>query len=94
MPSPDPKNNYHDKVLCAIQEVQEYIRYSEMGGELDFDDPWYPTWSSLRELMLKVSDEKEMDEGIGGIYEDYPDGPITQGDKKLLDIITKQKEGN
>ena len=24
----------------------------------------------------------------------YPDGPITQGDKKLLDIITKQKEGN
>jgi len=62
MPSPDPQNNYHDKVLCAIQEVQEYIRYSEMGGELDFDDPWYPTWSSLRELMLKVSDDKEFEE--------------------------------
>ncbi len=62
MPSPDPKNNYHDKVLCAIQEVQEYIRYSEMGGELDFDDPWYPLWSSLRELMLKVGDDKEFEE--------------------------------
>ena len=90
MPNPDPKNNYHDKIMCAIHDVQEYIRYSEMGGELDFDDPWAPLWSSLRELMLKVSDDKEFEE----MGEDYPDGPITQGDKKLLDIITKQKEGN
>ena len=90
MPSPDPKNNYHDKIMCAIHDVQEYIRYSEMGGELDFDDPWYPLWSSLRELLLKVDDDKEFEE----MGEDYPDGPITQGDKKLLDIITKQKEGN
>jgi len=90
MPNPDPKNNYHDKIMCAIHDVQEYIRYSEMGGELDFDDPWYPLWSSLRELLLKVDDDKEFEE----MGEDYPDGPITQGDKKLLDIITKQKEGN
>ena len=90
MPNPDPKNNYHDKIMCAIHDVQEYIRYSEMGGELDFDDPWYPLWSSLRELMLKVDDDREFDK----MSEHYPDGPITQGDKKLLDIITKQKEGN
>ncbi len=88
MPNPDPKNNYHDKIMCAIHDVQEYIRYSEMGGELDFDDPWYPLWSSLRELLLKVDDDKEFEE----MGEDYPDGPITQGDKKLLDIIKKQKE--
>ena len=62
MPSPDPENNYHDKIMCAIHDVQEYIRYSEMGGELDFDDPWAPLWSSLRELMLKVSDDKEFEE--------------------------------
>ena len=61
MPNPDPKNNYHDKIMCAIQDVQEYIRYSEMGGELDFDDPWYPLWSSLRELMLKVDDDREFE---------------------------------
>ena len=44
MANPDPKNNYHDKIMCAIHDVQEYIRYSEMGGELDFDDPWDPLW--------------------------------------------------
>jgi len=48
--------------MCAIHDVQEYIRYSEMGGEMDFDDPWAPLWSSLRELMLKVSDDKEFEE--------------------------------
>ncbi len=47
--------------MCAIHDVQEYIHYSEMGGELDFDDPWYPLWSSLRELMLKVDDDREFD---------------------------------
>ena len=73
--------------MCAIHDVQEYIRYSEMGGELDFDDPWAPLWSSLRELMLKVSDEKEFSEmKVAGLsQEDFG---------KLLDKITKQKEGN
>ncbi len=61
MANPDP-NNYYDALMLSIHDIQEYIRYSEMGGELDFDDPWAPLWSSLRELMLKVSDEKEFAE--------------------------------
>jgi len=69
MPNPDP-NNYYDKLMIAIHDLQEYIRYSEMGGELDATDPWYPLWSSLREIGFKIKDEKEMSEGIGGIYEE------------------------
>ena len=61
MPNPDP-NNYYDKLMIAIHDIQEYIKYSEMGGELDVNDPWFPLWSQLRELMFKVDDEKEMSE--------------------------------
>lgn len=61
MPSPDP-NNYYDALMLSIHDIQEYIKYSEMGGELDANDPWFPLWSQLRQLMLKISDEKELDE--------------------------------
>jgi len=57
----DPKN-YYDKLLIAIHDIQDYLRYSEMEGELDPTDPWFPLWSSLRELSLKMQDEKEMSE--------------------------------
>ena len=61
MANPDP-NNYYDALMLSIHDIQEYIKYSEMGGELDMNDPWFPLWSQLRQLMLKISDEKELDE--------------------------------
>ena len=55
------KKNYYDKLLVAAHDIQEYIIYSEMEGELDDSDPWFSLWSSLRELSLKMQDEKEFD---------------------------------
>jgi len=42
-----------------IEEVMDYIYYSEMGGEEDETDPWYPTWASLNELLEKVLEEEK-----------------------------------
>jgi len=44
-----------------IEEVMEYIFYSEMGGKMDYTDPWYPTYHSLSELRYKVWDEEDME---------------------------------
>ena len=43
-----------------IQEVLDYIQYSEMEGEVDPTDSWYTTYQSLEELKEKVLDEEEM----------------------------------
>jgi len=48
-------------VSASIEEVLEYIIYSEMGGHLDPSDPWYSTYESLLELQEKVLDEEESD---------------------------------
>ncbi len=49
------------KVSTAIRKVQDYIVNSEMGGELDKEDPWYPTFDRLDELLEKVLDEEDME---------------------------------
>jgi len=47
-------------VSQCIQEVLDYIQYSEMEGEVDPTDSWYTTYQSLQELQEKVLDEEEM----------------------------------
>ena len=47
-------------VSQCIEEVQDYILYSEMEGEVDKTDPWYSTFELLEELKQKVLDEEEM----------------------------------
>ena len=47
-------------VSQCIQEVLDYIQYSEMEGEVDPTDSWYTTYQSLKELKEKVLDEEEM----------------------------------
>ena len=47
-------------VSQSIQEVMDYIQYSEMEGEVDPTDSWYSTYQSLKELQEKVLDEEEM----------------------------------
>ncbi len=47
-------------VSQCIQEVLDYIQYSEMEGEVDTTDSWYTTYQSLQELQEKVLDEEEM----------------------------------
>jgi len=43
-----------------INEVQDYIIYSEMGGVIDETDPWHSTLELLGELKEKVLDEEEI----------------------------------
>ncbi len=47
-------------VSQCIEEVLDYLIYSEMGGEVDATDPWHGTYQSLLELKEKVLDEEEM----------------------------------
>ena len=47
------------KTYEKIEEVIEHILYSEMGGEVDYNDPWYPTFKSLHELKEKAFEEEE-----------------------------------
>jgi len=47
-------------VSQCIQEVLDYIRYSEMEGEVDQTDSWYTTYQSLLELQEKVLDEEDI----------------------------------
>lgn len=45
----------------CIDEVLQYLLYSEMEGREDKSDPWYSTYELLKELKDKVLDEEEMD---------------------------------
>lgn len=47
-------------VSQSIQEVIDYIYYSEMEGEVDPTDSWYSTYELLKELQQKALDEEEM----------------------------------
>lgn len=44
----------------SIQEVIDYIYYSEMEGREDETDSWFTTYESLKELKEKVLDEEDM----------------------------------
>ncbi len=44
----------------SIQEVLDYIYYSEMEGREDETDSWFTTYQSLKELKEKVLDEEDM----------------------------------
>tara|TARA_B110000196_G_C21019803_1_gene602188 strand:+ start:449 stop:628 length:180 start_codon:yes stop_codon:yes gene_type:complete len=48
-------------VSQCIEEVLDYLLYSEMEGGEDKTDPWYSTYQSLLELKEKVLDEEEME---------------------------------
>ena len=78
---------YYKQLVEMSTLLQEHLFYSEFGGKLDYSDPWMPLYNGLSELRGKLLEELDM-------CELYPDGAITQGDKKLIDITTQKKEGN
>ena len=47
------------KTYEKIEEVIEHLLYAEMGGKVDYSDPWYPTFKSLHELKEKSFEEEE-----------------------------------
>lgn len=50
----------HPDVSQCIQEVLDYIYDSEMGGEVDEEDSWFPVYQSLQELKEKVDEEENI----------------------------------
>ena len=46
-----------------IKKVIEHIVESEMGGEFDKEDSYYPTLLALSDLLEKALDEKEIMKG-------------------------------
>ena len=49
------------KKSLAINVVVEHIIESEMGGVIDKEDSYYPTFLALRDLLEKLFDEEEME---------------------------------
>ena len=55
----------------SVAHVMEYIKFSEMGGEIDETDPYHPMYLGLKELLYKVKDEEEiLDEDTQTILRD------------------------
>lgn len=47
------------KVSSAIEQVLEYLFYSEMEGRVDETDSWYSTYLNLLELKEKILNEED-----------------------------------
>jgi len=75
----DRYDSYMKKVSESIAHVMEYIKFSEMGGEIDDTDPHYPTYSALRALLWQVKDEEEiLDEDTQTLIPMYKPEPLTK----------------
>ena len=74
--------------LKAINKIIEYIIYSEMEGEIDKNDSWYPTLESLQELKEKILEEET--EWAGKINESLlykPSQSVGNVERKPLTLI-------
>ena len=47
------------EIVKAIQIVLDYIRESEMEGQIDPQDPWFPVYKHLEDLQIKAEEEQE-----------------------------------
>lgn len=75
----DRYDNYMKKVSESIAHVMEYIKFSEMGGEIDNTDSYYSTYEDLRDLLWKVKDEEEiLDEDTQTLIPAYKPEPLTK----------------
>lgn len=45
--------------IDGVDTVMHYIIDSEMGGELDINNPWISTYNDLKELKRKMENEEE-----------------------------------
>ena len=50
-----------DRIINSINTVQDHIIESEMEGEIDKTDSWYPIFEALEELKDKRFNELELD---------------------------------
>ena len=73
----------------SVAHVMEYIKFSEMGGEIDDTDPYYSTYETLRDLLWQVKDEEEiLDEDTQTLIPAYLPEPLQK-----LDLHPDSKDG-
>ena len=48
------------KFSKSVAHVMEYIKFSEMGGEIDDTHVYHPTYLDLRDILSQVKDEEEI----------------------------------
>ena len=73
------------KFSKSVAHVMEYIKFSEMGGEIDDTHAYHPTYLNLKDILNQVKDEEEiLDEDTQEILPAFqPDNhPDTKDDEK------------
>ena len=63
------------KMIWKIDSIISYVVESEMEGEIDKEDSWYPLIELLEDLKEKIKEEEWQGQGIvkeeeGVIYDD------------------------
>ena len=71
-----------DRIINSINTVQDHIIESEMEGEIDKPDSWYPIFESLEELKDKRFNELELDIWFVFLYT-WEDSRSTLFDKSI-----------
>jgi hypothetical protein len=75
------------KTYEKIEEVIEHLLYSEMGGEVDYSDPWYPTFKSLHELKEKTFEEVRCERQVLASTTNHTRGKTMKEVKELIDQL-------
>ena len=57
-----------DRIINSINTVQDHIIESEMEGEIDKTDSWYPIFEALEELKDKRFNELGLDKWFVFLY--------------------------
>jgi hypothetical protein len=83
----DRKAMYERKIANSIADVMEFIKFSEMGGEIDDTDIHYSLYSGLRNLLFQTKgDDQILDEDTQTLLPAYKE-PDTDMEFSLWDCI-------
>ena len=81
------KENYERNIAHSIADVMEFIKFSEMGGEIDDLSELYPVYIELRDLLWKTKgDDQILDEDTQRLLPAYKK-PDTDMECSLWDCI-------
>jgi len=81
------KKDYERNIAHSIADVMEFIKFSEMGGEIDDLSELYPVYVELRDLLWKTKgDDQILDEDTQRLLPAYKE-PDTDMEFSLWDCI-------
>ena len=83
----DKKANCERNIAHSIADVMEFIKFSEMGGEIDGTSHLYPVYLDLRDLLFQTKgDDLILDEDMQRLLPAYKE-PDTDMEFSLWDCI-------